>query len=219
MLLRDFQNLLGHVYGIDLSANVYDFLVTDPSLLKYWGGAADEYEREEKLLLLQEEDELGLALYLHPDLLTRLSKLDPRAELSDANLSDFCTVLEGVSHFNYMAWNAAAEKRVTLMELETQAELDKYVGARVLLETQPESKLGASLYARLFDNPRFHDDLGVEELSRYRNASDFAGRYCRSLELRYTRHRVGRRMTRELRTFFRLLQPAKVSHIHSATFA
>jgi hypothetical protein len=219
MLLRDLQYLLGNVYGIDLSADVRDFLITDPIVVKALENNADYRDTDEKLLIRQDEnaDELAISLYLDSDLLQRLAALDPRHKLNDSNLADFCTVLEGVSHFNYLIWNATADKSVTLMELELQAEVDKYIGARVLLQRQPDSELGISLYARLFDDPQFHETLSPEELSRYRAASDYAGRYCRSLELRYAH--VGARMQQELRTFFRLPQPAKVSHIHSASFA
>jgi len=218
MLLRDLQYLLGHVYGIDLPSDVRDFLVTDPVVIRELQGNAKARETEEKLLICQDNDELGVTLYIDEELLKRLSAYDPRQNLNGDNLADFCIALEGVSHFNYIIWNAAAEKCVTLLEMEMQAEVDKYVGARVLLQAQSDGDFSTSLHSTLFDNPRFHDQMKSDELQRYKSASELAGRYCRTLELRYAQDRVCRHMTRDLRTFFRLPQPAKLSHINAASF-
>jgi hypothetical protein len=219
MLLKDLQRLLGGVYGIDLPLDVHDYLVTDAAMLNYWQIARPARETEESLLILQREDELNVALYLNEKLLERLQSADPRHRLGHRNLADFCTVLEGISHFNYLAWNATIDKCVTLMELEMQAEIDKYISARILLAEQPDSDLAVSLLKRLFDDPRFHGDLQAEELGRYRDASNLAGRYCRSLENRFPPGRIAIPMVRELRDFYRLAQPAKISHIQSTHFA
>lgn len=219
MLLRDLQYLLGTVYGIDVGEDVHDYLITDVSMLPPSQQPGACRITEEKLLLQHDGDELGVALYLDSDLLARLSRLDPRQRLSGQNLSDFCTVLEGISHFTYVAWNASADKRMTLLELEMQAEVDKYVGARILLEHQSSGGLGQSLVACLFDEPAFHEQLRPEELARYRDATSFAGRYCRSLESRFAQDRLAREMVHELRNFYRLPQPAKVSHIQGAFFS
>lgn len=219
MLLRDLQYLLGTVYSVEVGEDVHDYLITDASMLPPNQQPASCRATEEKLLLQHHGDELGVALYLDPALLDRLARLDPRQHLSGQNLADFCTVLEGISHFQYVAWNASADKRMTLLELEMQAEVDKYVGARILLEHQSGGDLGQSLIDCLFDEPAFHEQLQPEELARYRDASNFAGRYCRSLESRFSQDRLAREMVRELRDFYRLPQPAKVSHIQGAFFS
>lgn len=224
MILRDIQALLSQVYGIDQCHDVCDFLVTDSALVENLEAADSARATEEKLLIHELDDELGVLLYLDPELLDRLDAKDPRRYLGRTNLADFCKVLEGISHFLYVAWNASSDKSVTLMEMEMQAEVDKYVGARVLLQRQASSPLEKSLFESLFDDPAFDDRLGPEELARYRDASSFAGRYCRSLEKRFSADespapRFDLDMIRDLREFYRLPQPGKVSHIQAATFA
>jgi len=218
-MLRDFQSLLSQVYAIDPCLDVHDFLVTDAALLAQWQAPDTLRTTEEKLLVQAGEDEIGMLLFLDAQLLDRLTACDPRRRLNIGNLADFCKVLEGISHFNYLAWNAAADKSVTLMELEMQAEVDKYIGARILVQAQAGSNLGGSLFRRLFDDPRFDENLTPEELTRYRDASSFAGEYCRSLERRFPAQQLGLDMMRELRQFYRLPQPDKVSHIRAAFFA
>lgn len=224
MILRDLQALLSQIYGLDQCHDVHDFLVTDAAMVKNLEASNAARVTEEKLLIHEQEDELGVLLYLNHELLDRLIVKDPRRYLGRGNFADFCKVLEGISHFIYLAWNAAVDKSVTLMEMELQAEVDKYIGARVLLQQQASSPLDVSLFDRLFDDPAFDDRLGPEELSRYRDASTYAGRYCLSLERRFSSHAGGSHhfgldMIRDLRAFYRLPQPEKVSHIQSATFA
>ena len=218
-MLRDFQSLLSTVYEIDHRLDVYDFLVTDPALLTQWEGPGSLRSTEEKLLILEYEDELAMLLFLDAELLARLFTQDPRHYLGRRNFADFCTVLEGISHFNYLAWNASADKSVTLMELEMQAEVDKYIGARAILhQQQVTSGLNDSLYRCLFENPEIDADLPPHEQVRYRDASTYAGRYCRSLEKRFPAGHFGPEMIDDLRTFYRLPQPDKVSHIQAASF-
>ena len=224
MILRDFQSLLSKIYGIEQSLDVYDFLVTDAAALENLEDPHSARATEEKLLIHEQEDELGVLLYLNSELLKRVAKKDPRQYLGQNNLADFCKVLEGISHFIYLAWNAAADKSVTLMEMEMQAEVDKYIGARVLLWQQSWSPLDDSLFDRLFVDPCFDDRLTSEELARYRHASSYAGRYCLSLEKRFPGDKSGLprfdwEMIRDLRAFYRLPQHGKVSHIQSAVFA
>jgi len=219
MLLRDLQHLLARVYGIEPAADVCDFLVTDPAIAGRLENSPGAREADEKLLIHEGGGDLGVALFIDAALLRRLGHLDPRQRLCRRNFADFCTALEGVSHFSYVAMNASADRGVTLMELEMQAEVDKYVGARALLQQQTDDALLAGLYDQLFDEPVFHDQLTDEESTRYREASDYAGRYCHSLRSRYSASRIDDGMQQDLRTFYRLSQAAKVSHIQSAVFA
>jgi hypothetical protein len=219
MLLRDLQCLLGTLYGIEVRPDVRDYLVTDATALRFWEDAGTARETEEKLIIEQGKGELAMALYLDGAVLARLEADDPRQQLCARNLMDFCLALEGVSHFNYVAWNAALDKQVTLLELEMQAEIDKYVSARVLLGQQEGGDIGGRLLERLFDGPVFDDALDAEELRRYQDATHLASRYCRSLESRYPAGLPGPAMLRELRAFFRWCQPAKMSHIRTAVLS
>jgi hypothetical protein len=219
MLLRDLQCLLGTLYGIEVQPDVRDYLVTDAAALRFWEDAGTARDTEEKLIIEQGEGELAMALYLDGAVLARLEADDPRRQLCARNLTDFCLALEGVSHFNYVAWNAALDKPVTLLELEMQAEIDKYVSARILLGQQESGDIGGRLLERLFDGPVFDEALHAEELRRYQDAAHLASCYCRSLESRYPAGLPGPAMLRELRAFFRWGQPAKMSHIRTAVLS
>ena len=217
-MLRNLQTLLAQLYRIEPPADVRDYLITDARQARALEGEGGR-DTDEKLLLAEDQDELHLALYLDAELLDRLASRDPFEYLDADNFEDFCKVVEGLSHFNYLTWNASADRRVTLLELELQAEIDKYMGARTLATHQARPELEATLFAVLFESPRFHATLSAAEHERYSYAARFAGWYCRSLEARYACGLPGGEMLQELRDFYRLSQPAKLSHIHSAAYA
>jgi hypothetical protein len=216
MLLRELQVLLRQIYGLEIDVDVADYLVTDPRQLKYLLGEGAETV-EETLLLVEDDESLEVALYLDETMLARLTESKPCSALSEHNLDDFCKVLEGVSHFLYVAWNAGRDKQFTRLELEIQAEIDKYVSSRLILEAQQSG--GSSLLTSLFENVRFSQHLSPESLERYRQANDVAGRYCHSLQQRFPEAGPDMAMLQELRAFYRMPQPDKLSHINALQFA
>jgi hypothetical protein len=215
VVLRGLQTLLGRLYDVELSHDVYDFLITD----RHAVGASSNEQRtlDEELLLAETTDgaAAGVALYLDPELLSRLEAADPHDALTESNLADYCTALEGVSHFVYSIWGLQRDLPVSLLELETQAEVDKYAVTVFLLAAQQEGQIyPAQVHARLFDRVSFDARLERDQYERYRTAHALAARYCRRLERRFVNR--GRlkieAMVRELRSFYRLRHAAKLRH-------
>lgn len=216
-LLGDLQALLGALHAIDPAHDVRDYLLTDASLLHDLTDGQPGRDIDEKLIVVDDgSGSLDVALYLGGDVLERLCARDPRERLCGTNLGDFWTVVEGISHFNYLTWNAARDRQVTLLELEVQAEVDKYAATRALLGDQPGGVLGGGLLERLFGQTRLADALTPEERDRYRDAAALAARYCKRLEQRYATRGLPDAMLTELRTFFRLPQGAKLTRIRAA---
>ena len=219
MLPHKLQNLLAHLYSIDIDANVGDYLVTDKKFLESMP-VSSARTADESLFVLEEDGVLNVSLYLNESMLQRLVKSNPYADLGQDNLDDFCTVLEGVSHFVYIAWNALNDKSVTRLELELQAEVDKYVGTRLLVESQSGTAIASDeIVQHLFDNVQYHDWLAADELERYKHANGMGGRYCYSLARRFPGERLTGEMLQELRAFYRMPQPDKFSHMHTRQFA
>jgi len=218
-LLGAIQGQLSRLYDVDLQQDVRDYVLTDREMRAALMAGSPGRLADEQLIVVESDGGVHLALYLDSAVLERLVAADPREKLSGSNLADFWTVLEGVSHFHYLAWNAAFDKPVTLLELEMQAEVDKYVSTRLLLQEQPTSTLGAPLLQRLFDEPGFDPELDAEEMTRYQAASALAGRYCANLESRFPIAPFTPDLLRELRTFYRLPQTAKIARIRARGFA
>jgi hypothetical protein len=213
MVLRGLQTLLGRLYDVDLPYDVYDFLVTDRRAV---GESTNERRvLDEELLLAETADGAGVALYLDPEILSRLEAEDPHRALTENNLADYCTALEGVSHFVYSTWGLERDLPVSLLELETQAEVDKYaITVFLLARQQGGESYPAQVHARLFDRVKFDARLEPDQYDRYRTAHRCAAHYCRRLERRFVNRGTLKieAMVRELRGFYRLRHAAKLRH-------
>jgi hypothetical protein len=187
MILRDMQSLLARLYDVPSDYDVYDFLITDRRRLP--DPPVDDVD--EQVLVTHTQDEMRIGIYIDDAVLARLSGNNPLTALNDANLSDYCTALEGVSHFHYLTWRASCDLPVSLLELELQAEVDKYVAAVSLLTSQ-RGRLPVTLHERLFHHVKFASGLDTESRSRYRTANRHAARFCRRLEERFLRARRAR---------------------------
>jgi hypothetical protein len=219
MLLSRLQELIAGIYDVRVAHDVYDFLVTDRERLPpaARGGAADE-----ELLVAQSADgnEVALSLYLDPQLLQRLAQADPLQSLHAGNVADCLTALEGVSHFLYLAWNAGHDKPVSLLELEMQAEVDKFMASHLLLRRQCPGRFPLELRHVLFECTRPDPRLDAPRAGLYREASRYAARFCRRLEQSLVRRRAerqeegaDRQVLAELRRFYRLSHARKRVHI------
>ena len=127
MLLTAFQQHLQSIYDLDVSHDVNDYLITNQVLANSLDRGTATQDVKEKLLVCQSDDDLLLSLYLHDGVLERLREDDPVVQLYHGNLEDFCLVLEGISHFLYLVWNASYQRSVTIFEMELQAEIDKFI--------------------------------------------------------------------------------------------
>ena len=220
MLLSRLQDLLAGIYDVRIAHDVYDFLVTDRARLPQHARGGNV---EEELLVAQPcagADEIALSLYLDPALLERLARQDPLVRLHAGNVADCWTALEGVSHFLYVAWNAGHDKPVSLLELEMQAEVDKFIVSYWLLRRQLPGHFPLELRRALFARTRLDPRLSARSAAMYREASRYAERFCGRLESRLERGRaraVGcgheAEVLSELRRFYRLTNTRKRAHI------
>ena len=204
------QRGLEALYRVETGVEVGDFVV-DEALRD---ALAPARRPREQLLVHEADGELGLALFVCPAALANLGSHDPARRLGDHNLGDFLLAIEGVSHFVYAVWCARAHRPLSQLELELQAEVDKYVTC--LLTTEPEAPVSAALRQRLFADALYEPELDADEQARYRAANDNAERYARWLERAYVVPRRIPEMLAELRRFYRLGLAAKLAAIARA---
>jgi len=215
MLLNRLQRHLENIYEVRSGYRVADFLISDPALARELDASETARELPEKLLIRtrQDEEAVNVGLYIDPELLRRLEDDDPTKSLHGQNLHDFWLAIEGISHFLYFTWNAGYERRVSLMEMELQGEVDKYILAAFLFYSQQQGAVPAGLYQHLFHDMAYDSRLSAAELQRYRRANYFAARFCCSFEKLFLRSRVHAGMINTLRRFYRLTHHHKISAI------
>ncbi len=118
-----------------------------------------------------------------------------------------------MSHFVYLALCAAGERPVSALELELQAEVDKFACC-VLMHPN-----AGDVRRRLFRDVRFAEDLEPGERERYRTANDEADRYAGALERQFVAPDRLDDMLADLRRFYRLSLRDKLAHIARAAAA
>lgn len=211
-LIGALQDRLQTVYDVPVDLSVHDFLTDDEAFCR---SVSDDPRRpEEKVLVLDTEDGAAVSVFLAPALLERLEESPPAARLDAGNLADLCLAVEGVSHFLFLAWNAAHDRPVKPVEMELQAEVDKYVIAADLLHQQG-TRRPTGLHRALFGHVHFDPGLAPDERQRYVTANRYADRYCRYLARNLSEGGAlaDRDLSAELARFYRLLRQAKFRHI------
>ena len=212
-MLARLQQQLSDIYQVDGGYDVRDFLITDPTLARQLGRDAVLTNTEETLLLAEDGEELALSLFLDEALLERLETADPLGQLRHEQLDDLWKVVEGISHFSCVVWKASKGRRVSLLELELQGEIDKFVCSILLAIGQSDIDVANRMHGWLFDDVSFHAELDAEQLARYQAANDYAARFCRGLKDQLIAD--DKLALDGLRRFYRLQLADKISHIHS----
>jgi hypothetical protein len=204
---------LQDIYELDITHRIENYLVSNKALVQLIHSSKFNRHTKEKLLVYEDEEGLNLSLYLDDKILKNYLCNDPFNSLNEHNVQEFCLVLEGISHFLYLVWNATYDRSVTLLEMELQAEVDKFIMVLDCLECQSNSPAPGQLSRLLFETNIYHDDLSNEEIRRYKLASNYAREYCKQLESRFLGegNRIG--LLSELRKFYRLTKPGKIDRI------
>jgi len=209
-MLGRVQRGLETLYRVDTGVEVDDFMIDAPTRDRL----VAERRPREQLLAVEDAGEMSLALFVDPVALANLARHDPGRELGDHNLGDFLLAVEGVSHFIYAICCARADRPVTQLELELQAEVDKYVTC--LLVGGPGPAASARWRERLFADACYESDLDADERARYRAANDNAQRYAAWLEHAFVARRKIPEMLAELRRFYRRGLAGKLDEIARA---
>jgi hypothetical protein len=179
------QSALERVYRLERVVDVGDFLLS-----------AHEGERE--ALLVREADDGTLEVSV------RLPMLE-----AEARLDTMCQIIEGVSHFVYVVERARLGREATQLELEVQAEVDKWVVLAASMRAL-DADGSAELRARLYERVAFAHGADTEFGERYRVANDVANRFVRRLEREYLEAARFVDLRDALRRFFHVGQEEKL---------
>jgi hypothetical protein len=208
-----FQEELEAIYGVR-APNVLEFLVDREAARRSGVGEP----RPPELLLVREcDDGVELGLFLDDDVMSATDQTDPHDPrpllTAPSALPRLACAAEGVSHFVYLATRAAAGRPVSLLELEIQAEVDKFALLLLHLWRRGLRKLSPALRSRLYERVRYHAFLEADALERYRLANRLGGGYARWLEDRFVQDADVEGFVRELRVSYRLGGGEKIGYL------
>nr|MCU0655638.1 hypothetical protein [Polyangiaceae bacterium] len=153
----------------------------------------------EQLLLREEQEEVALAVHLPAQ------GLDPGAP--PLSLDVFCQIIEGVSHFIYLAARIRQNLPSTHLELELQAEVDKFALLALAPLLRGEGAMVWKIHSRLYEQASFLHEEGSVEGDRYRLATRLAARFSARLQGRLSSREA---TLRRLRAFHRAGQADKI---------
>jgi hypothetical protein len=186
------QRALERLYQLERLADVDAFLQE-----------AEAGERETLFVREAEDGALEMAL--------RIPRLGNKTiDLArDADLDPLCQIIEGVSHFVYLAERARVGREATQLELELQAEVDKFVVLAAWLG-EPDVRASETLRRRLYEQVSYAHDDATELGHRYRVATARAHAFVRRLEREYVEGRRWSELRAALRRFYRVGQEEKL---------
>lgn len=202
------QQHLESIYGIRCAHRATAFLV-DAQAAVALGGTG---RAREELLVLEEGDALEVALFVDPQVLEALDRHGAQqGQALEADLPAYLEAAEGVSHFLYLNHTVEAQRTVSMLELEAQAEVDKFAVC-ALLKWRSPAAVAKGLISRLFERVGYHATLGPAERWRYQEANRLAKGFCRRL-LPLVLERRLEHFLRELRRAYRLGAEAKLRYL------
>lgn len=200
LLLADLQRLLQSRYDIDVPYRVEDFVSHDAELINELAGP--QQLNRESLLVREHGDDLDVTLFLDESMLKDVAVKSWSTAWHGDGFDSYCTILEGVSHFLYLIWSAHHNLSVKPIELELQAEVDKFVFSA--LDTQPTSRRSQhKLLKRLFIDSQLSKSLSSDLRLRYQQANAGALSYCQWLTDNYDLRPDNRYLDAELARFYR----------------
>jgi hypothetical protein len=206
------QGELEAIYGVE-APRVQEFLVGGETAR----AAGRAPHAPEELLVVEEDDGVSVGLYLDEHVLRTAAETDPhdrRPRLTARGaLAPMACAAEGISHFLYVATRANEGRPVSLLELEVQAEVDKFALLLLHLWRRGLRRMSRALRRRLFERVRYHAHLDAEALGRYREANRLGGGYARWLEGRFVEDADIDGLLRELRAMYRLGGGTKLAYL------
>jgi hypothetical protein len=215
-MLDSILHHIDRVYVLDLNVDIRDFLVSRETCAKL---GADP-SRGSVLVKEAGDEEISLGVYIGEEDLKRLTEVDLASSPMPASSFELLLLaIEEVSHFAYLAFSASRERRVTELELELQAEVDKFVTFALLHASSHRGRVPKDLLDRMFSDFTLRPGLDSERRERYAAASSLASRYCSYVVQSALERDCGLApLLAELRSFYRLGQRGKIGRIHEVVF-
>ena len=151
-----------------------------------------------QVLFLDHGSDVSLGIFLGDKILSNIQK-----DTKVFSFQDFCIMAEEISHFVYLLWSKSNNKKISLLDLEIQGEIDKFLLAA---DFYPEK----SVFDKLFNDFYIRHDLSHEDRQRYFKAH----RLGKKLAHRWMSKRGKKQKKIDwLRLFYRQNPPNRISMI------
>lgn len=204
MLVNTLQGELQQIYEIYTDEKISDYINSSSLLTKEYCAQSNI---NETVLLLERDDCIDISVIFNEHIIELLE----HNKLSKFNLESFCYLLEGISHFLYLVHNCHHDKKVTMIEMELQAEIDKFIYLSMLNHSMDKN----DLHALLFSDITYVSSLSTECKQRYETANFYAAKYTHYILRNFHASNINSSLKKELRRFYRMTLQDKMHHINS----
>jgi hypothetical protein len=219
-MLQSLYQKLADLYELEAPHNIDDFLITDRTLAAPLQTITMQKAREQ-LFVRESYRQLDVTLYLDQSVLANLKSENPVSGLNLSEINDYWLAIEGISHFLYLTWRGSYDRPMTQLEMELQAEIDKYLCSCLSLAGLALPLASPSLSNNLREQwlKQLHHILfeqttivAGQNTDRYATANRYAARYCQALRPQLQQG-MSLTLINELRRFYRLSQSEKLRRI------
>ena len=209
MIVEETYQLLMALYNFDPKLKISDYLIDEQKSI-----AATKINhaglQDEVFYIQQNGSEFDLGLYLNPDFIEILDN----TKHPQRHVNKFSCVVEGISHFLTFCHRAQNGKSISALELELQAEVDKFLLLH-LYALKNEHEASPEFFDWQFDDVFYVENLSEELKDRYRSANQLAAHFCNRLRKKCFYPRNMHELLKEIRPFFHANLSEKVSMILS----
>jgi hypothetical protein len=185
-VIKTIDRAIKRLYNIDLKFKAENFVLRDDEPIVIDGEEEDPTKvrsgQMHAALLVKTEgenaQELSVGIFLSHamrDILASINHWDV-GSWNHSQVSAFVAAAEEISHFNYLLFHSSRGRKVSQLELELQADVDKFllVFFSVIKGRETTGAFFERLYDQLFLHFRLREGLSREQRERYENANTFA---------------------------------------------
>ena len=218
-LIKELQRKIERTYALDTGiTNIEQYIIGDKGYEEFY---AEENIRTvvnshsgAKVLIRDAGDTLKVSIYYPDELIRKLEGNDPRLGLHDDNIDLCASFVEELDHFLFIVQNYKQNRPFSLLELEIQANVTKYLVLKYFIALQNKSiklsKFDKEYIRYHLFYKRKYDIEDTSERKRYEDAGKFGMMYTEHIDLLPQEDRL-----RDLRQFSRMTCPSKIRHIQS----
>jgi hypothetical protein len=219
-LIEELQRKIEKTYALDTGiTNIEEFVIGNKGYKEFYAKeeiktVVNNSHSRAQVFIRDVGNTLKVSIYYPDELIKVLEDTDPRIGLHDDNIDACASFVEELDHFLFIAQNFKLNRPFSLLELELQANVTKYLVLKYFIALQSKSiRLSKSdkKYIRhhLFYKRKY--DIGdPSERKRYEDAKIFGMIYTKYMDLLSHEDRL-----RDLRQFSRMTCPSKIRHIQS----
>lgn len=146
-----------------------------PVSLKDYVTTADENQT----IVKECHDGLEVMVLLQESLLKNIENMGDPRDFKIEDLSCLAILIEELSHFNSIIWNAFQERQVSRLELEVQAEIDKLAVINEWVKERKSLHESHIVFDLLFENFRLGEWVLPEDQLIYLQAHEIARKMAR----------------------------------------